>query len=380
MATVATHIDTHQTNNNVDYNLKLTDEELLDFTEEFRDMYEAGIYLVPMLRDIERATPNKGFSIVLSAIADSVQNGVEFSQALTKFPQIFEPYYIALIKAAETSGRWTKSHSDNGESQEGILDLLIAYIERRQQVKQRIKAGLLYPAIVAGLAIIAIAIFAFWILPALGQIFEALGPGSQGTIGSAMFYFGNLVINYWYLFPIAGIAIVAGIYYYFTTDSGKRLWNHWQLRLKVIGPIFQMMYLAEACWLMSTLFSAGLTPQVALGVVRGSVRNTEIAAAINHAADLLHDGVPFCDALKKSHPIFDGYTYQVLLVGQKTGNLASSLQLHGERSFKKLDRKIDMALRKLEPALIGLAGILVGILVIGFYSSIGEAIGRLSNR
>ncbi|MEW6734609.1 MAG: type II secretion system F family protein [Acidobacteriota bacterium] len=362
----------------IDVNLKLKDEELLTFTESCRDLYEAGVPINEILRQLQQATPNKRFALAIGLMVDDIENGKVLSQALERFPNAFGEDYRALIQAAEGSGKWTRRWNRQGELRDGILEMLIRYIKRRNSARERVKSGLIYPAMIGLAVIAALSIFAFYILPTLKIFFASLDTGGEKWILTrALFGVGDFITNYWWAIPIAAIAVILLSWYYFTSPEGRALWAKYQLRIKKIGPLFVKMNVGETMWLMGTLFSAGLTPQAVFDIVIQTARNPEIAQALRQAKEYLFQGISFCETLKKSHWAFDGHTYMVISTSQKSGRLGTALQNYAEQLFERVDRDLDRMVKMLEPILLIAAGVVVGLIVIAFYGTLSSAIGRV---
>lgn len=364
---------------NIDLSLIIKEEELLVFTESLRDMYEAGIPVSEVLIQLHHATVNKKFALAIRLLADDIENGKLLSEAMGRFPKVFGNDYRSLIRAAEQSGKWTRKRDKFGEMKEGILDMLISYIKRRNSARSKVKSGLIYPAFI-GVGIIAtLLVFAFYVLPALKDVFAQLAPAdSLGSLTKGMFFVGDIIEHYWWLFPVIISALVALAYFYWHSEQGKNWWMHYQLRMKALGPLFANIVLGESMWLMGTLFSAGLTPQETLDIIAQACRNDEIAKAILRAREYLFQGVTFCDALKKAHWLFDGQAYMVLSSAQKSGRLGVALQSYASQLFERIDQGVEHFIKMIEPVMLVLAGVVVGVIVIAYYGSISSLIGGLN--
>ncbi len=359
---------------------RVSDEELLVFTESYRDLYEAGIPVNQILRMLERTTPNRAFSDAIGSMAADVENGKMLSEAMSAYPEVFGEDYRSLISAAEKSGRWTRKQDRSGEVREGILDMLASYIKRRSRARERVISGLMYPLLICCALLVTIAAFAFYILPALRQIFVQIGPGQAGTMTTLLLWCGDFVERYWWATPPASFLVGVCVWNYSSSEDGKELWMRLQLRVKPISNIFVNLHLGETMWLMGTLFSAGLTPQEVLGILVESSSNREITRAMTQAREYLYDGISFCDALKKSHWLFDGHAYMVVSSAQKNGKLGTSLQNYAVQLFEKVDQNIDRTVKLIEPAIIVVTGTIVGLIVISYYSGLSAAVGNLAGR
>lgn len=363
---------------NIDQTLVISEDEVLTFTESLRELYEAGVPINEILRQLQQATTNKKFARALGLMVDDIENGKLLSETLARFPNSFGEDYRALVRAAEQSGKWTRKRDKYGEIREGILDMLIAYIKRRNSARERVKSGFVYPGIIAIAICVALLVFGFYVLPVLRSFFTALG-NQENTwfLTKMLFSFSDLAQKYWYLPPI--IAVFGGyfLWAFWKSEKGKMFWMSYQLRMRKVGPIFVQMHVGEVTWLMGTLFSAGLTPQEVLDILCQSVRNVEIAKALELAKEYLYQGISFCDALRKAHWVFDGQTYMVLSTAQKSGRLGVALQNYASQLFEKLDQNIDKVVKFIEPLLICIAGVIIGFIAIAFYGGISNAISNI---
>ncbi|KAF0248578.1 MAG: type IV pilus assembly protein PilC [bacterium] len=363
----------------IDTKLIVKDEELLIFTESCRDLYEAGVPINEMMRQLQQAMPNQKFAIGIGLMLDDLENGKLLSEAMGRFPKVFGNDYRSLIRAAEQSGKWTRKRDRFGEMKEGILDMLINYLKRRKGARDRVKAGLLYPSFIIVALLITIAVFAFFILPTLKELFLSINPDMlTGSITGLLFGAGDFINQYWWLVLIISTSGIGFLWKYWKSEAGQKLWTYYQLRVKGIAPVFVNMNVGEIMWLMGTLFSAGLTPQESLDILASSARNYEVSKALELAKEYLYQGIPFCDALKKAHWVFDGQTYMVLSSAQKSGRLGTTLQNYAGQLFEKVDQGVDRFIKMLEPAILCLAGLVVGLLVIGFYGGFSNAITKIN--
>src|SRR5262249_18445387 len=252
----------HSRTRNVDSTLSIKDEELLAFTESCRDLFEAGLPINEILCRLQTSTRNREFASAIESMVEDIENGKLLSEATARFPKVFGEDYRSLIEAAEKSGRWTRSRDRFGERQDGILEMLIRYIKRRKSTRERVKSGLVYPAMIATPVIAALCAFAFYILRALRQLFDQIGAKEDVWILTRiMFAFCDLAERYWWVMPTAIALIGYWLMRFWKYGRGRELWMKYQLRLKGIGPVFVRLHLGETMLLRGTLFAAGRTPQ-----------------------------------------------------------------------------------------------------------------------
>ncbi|MFY9224207.1 MAG: type II secretion system F family protein [Blastocatellia bacterium] len=349
--------------------------ELLRLTETIRDKAEAGFPIIQSLMDLEKIAKGN-LKLVLQVLANEMQNGKTLGESMKLFPKIFDPTYCALVSAGEEAGRLTKKPTPDG-IRPGTLDLLISHIKRTERAKSKIKSALVYPAIIGGFVIVALLIFAFFILPSLKEVFIALNLDKNfGTMSRLFFALGDFIQAYWYTVPI-GLGFAALGVWQFWKVQGKQLWHHYQFKLPVVKSLLTKYVVAETFSLMSIVLSSGLTSYNALSILQDTTKNKEVAKAFDLTSEYLRQGKTLAESLKQAHYIFDDDTYQILDSAEKTGKLDDILSNNATRLYEQIDNEIETLIGLIEPACLAIAGVVVGYLVISYYGTISSALANI---
>lgn len=366
--------------NDVDRTTKISKKVLLNFTQRLNELFRSGITLTDALDELINSAAKPSFKRVLESINADVRNGRPLSEAMSRFPNIFSPDYTALILAGERTGKFCRSKR-GGETEDGILDMLVKYLKRKGTARDKIKTGLTYPAIIGIVIVITLLIFSFFIFPAVKLIFEQIGVKKESIsiLTRFMLWFSDFTQEFWYVFPIAIVGLIVGFIYAAKSETGQKLWMHYQLRVPLLGSIFQKMSIGETYWLMGTLFAAGLTPQDVLGVALKAASNREISNSLERAKSDFHNGTSFCDAIRQCHTVFQGDAFTVLSSAQKTGNLDNSLQDYASQLFEQIDEEMQRLIQSIEPVMIIIGGVVVALIAISFYGGLSSAIGNLAS-
>jgi len=358
--------------------IKISTKWMLLLFEHLRDAQAAGLSIERMTYKVSESFPNKKIKALFKQIHPRVLGGENLSEVMRRFPVSFPSYVVELIAGCEESGKWNTVKSANGEIEAGILDLLINLLKRSDRTRRKLISGMIYPAIIAVFVIAAIGAFSFMVLPTIKEVFISLGVyKSLSFISIALFDLGDWVqLNYQFvpfiLFAFTGLAKLFWDYY------GKKLWQRYQLRIKIIDKVFINAHLAESFLLLGILLDAGITVVDGLRIVANASKNTEITGAFTWAADYSErEGLILTDALKKSHFIFNEEILYRISTGWETGKLPETLIAFSNQMFEKLDEEIDRFLGLIEPAMIATAGIAVAFLAISFYGSLSSAIANI---
>ena len=164
--------------------------EIMHFSRQMSAFVRGGIPLMDGIEVIADGTKNKRFRKILLEINEELHEGVPFADALAQHSTILPPYYLGIIRTAELTGRLDVA-----------LEQLSGYIERDLEAKSKIKAALMYPAVVLAMSIVTINILMIFVLPKFVDFFKDLG--AQLPLSTRMLMsVGNFSHNYWFVFPL----------------------------------------------------------------------------------------------------------------------------------------------------------------------------------
>jgi len=372
------------TDNTIYPNIKLNSKQHIMFAQAFNRHMDAGVSVQTYLSRTVELTEDKNFKFLLTKLYEYVSLGEPLSKAMARFPNAFPEFMISLFEAGEKSGNWTEKKANNGngkgksrKSDAAILPMLVEFLKRSHQAKTKLFMGIIYPAVILGALAVAIVIFSFFLLPVIKEIFVALQVyNSLNALNKGLFSLGEwLTVNYGVIpFLLLGLVVLAKLFWDFT---GRDLWQRYQIRIRGVRRIFAKILLAESLLLLSVLYAAGLTLIDSLTIVAKCCKNKEVAKCLGIARVHMENGHPLAYALENSHFLFDKETCYWIASGHDTGKLEESMENYARDLFQQVDDEIDVALKLIEPAMIVVGGVLIGLLLVSFYSAIGTALSNI---
>ncbi len=333
---------------------RVSRKDIVLFSRQLSIMFKSKIPLVEALRVLSVQTRDPGFKEKILELSEEVEGGTSFSGALFRHPEIFSSFYIAMVKAGEVSGTLSES-----------LEYLAGHLEREYHLTAKMKGALMYPSLIIFVVFLVLALMIFFVIPNLSGVLtetnQELPTVTKIVIGLSVF------LRQWGWLIILGIVILilAGFRYY-QTKKGKKFFDKTFLKLPVVGPFLKMINLARFAENLSTLISGGLPITSALQTVGEIIGNISYKEVIFEARDKVRKGEPISSVLVQSPEVFPPVFVQMILVGEKTGTLDSTLMNIVNFYKKEIDRTIDNLLSILEPALI----IFLGVIVAGLMLSI----------
>ncbi|MDO9168688.1 MAG: type II secretion system F family protein [Methylobacter sp.] len=335
---------------------KLSQKDIALFTGELATLLESGLPLdKSLLVLIDLTEDNERVSKLIGRVLDKVKGGSTLADALEKQSGIFSKFYLNMIRAGEAGGSL-------GE----VLTRLSDYLERSRELKETVSTALIYPAILLIMSLASLFVMLTFVVPQFSEMFESAGKAlpvsTQIVVGLA-----NWLQSYWWMLAL-GIVLITGYMNLQLADPvKKKVWDGRFLKLPLAGTIILHKETANISRTLGTLLGNGVSILAALVIVRETVDNLVLAAAIQDTEEQLKQGKNMSDALLEKG-IFPKMAMQMIKMGEETGRLEEMLLRVATIYDKQLRVSIQRMLALLEPALIitlGLmiAGIIVSILL-----------------
>lgn len=336
------------------YNKKITlfdrinAKDLSLFSRQLSVMFKAKVPLIESLDALSRQMKSPSFKEKIVSISGKVEGGISFSQALSAYPKLFSQFYIAMIKSGEVSGKLSE-----------VLSYLADHLEREYNLKAKTKGAMIYPALIFFVITMVIVLLITVIIPKLEAVF--LAGGQELPLPTRMVIgLSDFVIQYGWLMLIAlALLVFAGIKYY-TSNQGRMFFDRLFLRIPVVSKALKMVYLSRFAENISTLIRSGLPIAQSLEIVGEIIGNTSYRQAIMLAKDEVRKGEMISSVLDKYDNLFPPIFVQMVLVGEKTGTMDSTLMSLVDFYQKEVDRSMENLLRFIEPVMIVFMGVVVG--------------------
>lgn len=330
-------------------------KDIVSFTRQLAIMLKSNIPLVESFETIAHQTRKEGFQEKLLKIAESVGGGETISKSLAEFPEMFSPFYVGMLKSGEASGRIPES-----------LNYLADYLEKQQNFKNQVIAGLAYPGFVLvvffGIAIV----MCIFVIPNFEQVFADMEMElpilTQVVLGSANF------MKKWgmALFLILAVLIGAAIYLFRDEENKKKL-DKFLLDLPLVGNLMSKMLLSRIALNLSTLVAGGVPISQSLEITSDLVANDVYKTIILKAREGVRAGRPISSVLATYPKRFPFLFIQMVTIGEKTGRLESSLQNVVDLYEGEVNKSVEAMTKLLEPILIIILGIAVAVFALALF-------------
>ena len=341
---------------------KVKTADLSLFSKKISTMVKAGLPILDSFKMVEEQTENKRLKLIINQISKDLEAGTSLSKCFAKNPAVFDKIYVNMIKAGEASGKL-----------DIFLTKLTEILERREDIRRKIKSASFYPKI---LFFVAGGITVFMLLkvvPIFEEMYGGMGvplPGLTKMIISA----SNFVQSK------AGVMsfVILGLAYYLFGFANKRFpkfkrrIDKLSFKLPIFGNLIAQSIYARIALIMSNLVAAGVSVIETLEIVKETNDNLIVSDAIENVKRGIFSGVDLSKLFLKE-PVFPAQFGQLIAVGEKTGNLEEMFTSIANYYQEEFDNAVETLSTAIEPIMIVLIGTLIGFLLLAMYMPIFNA-------
>ena len=346
---------------------KIPKKKLSQFTRQLATLLAAGLPLVRSLRTLEKqAGKDLIVQNIIEDIANMVESGATFSEALAKHPKSFPKLYVNMVKAGEASG-----------AMETVLARLADFMEKSERLVRKVKGAMMYPSIVMVVAIAITYGLLIFVIPQFQAMFKDMMKGeplpdlTQFVINVSEFMQNNVWIC------IGGVvALVVSFILFNKTEKGGYIVDTVTLKMPPFGGLVTMTAVSAFSRTLSTLLNSGVSILQALEITRDTSSNAVVAKAVQNVHDVVKDGESMAKPIEQAK-IFPEMVIGMIEVGEETGALPDMLSRVADIYEDEVDTAVDGLTSMIEPLLIVFLAVVVGTIVIAMFMPLIKMISNM---
>ena len=330
-------------------------QELTIMTRQLATMISSGMTLLRAFYVLEEQCENPLLRETVSAVREDIEAGLNFSDALERHPKVYNPLYVAMVRAGEAGGVLEES-----------LDRISDQLEKDDSLRRQVKSAMAYPTVVLTFAFMVLIGLIAFIVPVFVGVFKDFG-GELPAITKFTVALSNFVTGQWYILVAVMVGTVVGFRKWKSSSWGRPQWD--QLRLRIpfkIGDTVQKIALARWSRTFSALYGAGVPIMQAIEVTGQTAGNAVVDRAMVAVIESVKSGGSIAAPLKDA-PIFPPMVAQMIAIGEETGNLDTMLSKVADFYEDQVAAAIKALTSILEPVMIVLVGAIVGFIVVAMY-------------
>lgn len=335
---------------NIKFFERVSNRDVVILSRQIATLFEAQVSALRVFRLLGSEAPNPVLRRVLDEVSNDLQGGNSIAKALSKHPKVFSAFYVNMVKAGEESGKLDE-----------VFMFLADYLERTYEVTSKAKNALIYPAFVVFTFVVVMILMLTMVIPRISDILIESGQSipiyTRIVLGISSFF-----VNYG-IFLL--ILLVVGGYFlirYIRTDEGEYAFDRFKLSVPYIGDLYRKLYLSRLADNMNTMLASGIPIIKSLEVTADVVDNRVYKEILTDAAESIRGGGAVSDALEK-HSEIPGIMIQMMRIGEETGELGEILKTLARFYRKEVNNAVDTLVGLIEPVMIVLLGLGVGVLL-----------------
>ncbi len=333
----------------LNYSSGPTQKDILDFTTQLAVMIRAGISLRAAMEGIADQVANPKFRKILMSIKTDVESGKQFSEAISRYPKLFGPLYVNMVRASEMSGSFAR-----------MLDRIAAYITQQIETRKMVIGASIYPGIIASMAVLVTIFLLTFVLPRFAGVFkgkeEVLPWPTKFLMGLS-----DWMVNYWWVVIVVLVGAVGGFWIFVRTDVGRFWWDKTKLAMPLLKRMFRALYISRSLHTMAELLNAGVPMLDTLAITGDISGNLLFKKMWRNVYAAVKQGKKLQSQLTRS-VLLPRSVVQMISAGEESGRLGEVLEEVSAYYSKALRDAIKAVTSMIEPIMIILMGSVVGFI------------------
>jgi type IV pilus assembly protein PilC len=303
---------------------------------------------------------------LLIEIRENLSKGKPFYATFVKYSRYFSSVFINLIKAGEASG-----------SLEKVFEDLSVSLGKEQELRNRVRAALIYPIILLTAAFFILILLVTFALPRIARVFLEGGikpPPFSRLVFSVGLFLGKYV---WLIFPVIIVSVIASWYFFSRTTTGRKLVGQLLLRLPIVNILIKRVALQRFASTFSSLLRAGLPLIEALEITADAVGSEELKSSLLRISkEGITKGLTVGDAFKRE-PYFPKAVTNLMAISERAGHMEDVLETLSDFYSSEIDSSLKILVSFLEPVLLVLIGLVVAVIALAIITPIYQLVSSI---
>jgi len=333
---------------------RIKQSEVVMFAYKFGGMYSAGLSILRCLETLEQQAENQSFRYIIADIRQEMETGSSLGKAFGKYRNIFSDFFLGMLEAGESGGKLAEA-----------LEMSAAYLEKRADLKRKVKSAFAYPVVVGIMCFVVVVCLLLFVVPVFSKLYEQLHVALPGPT-QVLVALSSLLRDKWWGILIFGSGTAIVLRWLSRNPHTRAKWDAFKLNMPVFAKLNRMVVVSHFMRTFSMLASVGVSLSRALEVASQVAHNHKMSEIAKELQEAIEAGKPISSSLE-NYDIFPPMIKQMAFSGEEVGDLASMLNKGVDFLDKDIERVISALIVKLEPALTVIMGVIVGFLLMGVY-------------
>ncbi len=347
--------------------VRVKPKQLTTFTRQLATLVNAGLPLLRGLQVLQKQEKNPKLKRAVGEMAESIESGSTFAEALAQQPRIFNRLFVSMVKAGEIGGVL-----------DVVLSRLAEFHEKAQRIKGKIVSAMVYPIVVLIMATAILTFLMVFIIPKFQDIFSDLLQGEPlPALTRFVMAVSQTMTRRLWVVGLVIVALVVVVKLIGRSKIGRLVIDNVKLRMPIFGILIRKTAIARFSRTLGTLMTSGVPVLQALNIVRDTVNNEVVGRAVGLVHDSVKEGENMAPPIEASGA-FPPMVVSMVEVGEETGELPEMLMKIADSYDDDVDNTVVGLTSIIEPILIIFLAVIVGTIVIALFLPLISIIGKLS--
>lgn len=344
---------------------KINRKDLINFCFHMEQMTAAGVPILDGLSDLRDSTDNPRFREVIADLIENIEGGSQLSEAMERYPIVFDKTFTSLITAGENSGELSEVFKNLSDS-----------LKWQDELSAQTKKILMYPAFVSIIVLGVTFFLMIYLVPQLTSFIKNMG--QELPIHTRVLIFvSDIFIHYWYVMLALPVAVWIGATLLLKNSAQARYKaDEYKLRIWMIGPVLHKIILARFVTFFALMYASGITILDCIRLSEEIVNNEMIEAGLRRAGRLMSEGQGVASAFEATG-VFPPLIIRMLKVGEATGSLDTALRNVSYFYNRDIKEMIEKVQALIEPVMTVVLGLLLGWIMISVLGPIYDTISKM---
>ncbi len=339
--------------------------ELITFCFHMEQLTRAGVPILEGLVDLRDSLDHLRFREVIANVIEDIEGGQQLSQALSAHPKIFDPIFVNLLRAGESSGQLPE-----------VLKNLVDTLKWQDELAAQTKKIILYPAFVGTVIMGVVFFLMIYLVPQLVKFIQNM----QQTLPwntKVLIWISDIFVNYWYLILLTPVYVLLGLYAWKKLDPAYQYrLDQYKLKIPVIGPVLKKIILSRFANYFALMYGAGISILDCIRILQGVVGNMVVAEALGDVTNEISEGQGVSASFERTR-LFPALVIRMLRVGENTGGLDTALFNVSYFYNRDVKESIDRVQSLIEPVMTVVLGLLLGFVMLSVLGPIYDLISKI---
>ena len=345
---------------------KVKPKDVVILSRQIATLFEAQVSALKAFTMLAANTENKLLGRKLTQIGDDLQAGISISGALSRHPDVFSDFYVNMVKVGEETGKLNQTFLH-----------LADYLDRQYALTSKTRNALIYPAFVIITFFVVMTLMFTVVIPKLSSII--LDSGQEVPFFTKIVIgISNLFVHYGFFILIFLVLLGIWIWRLSSTPKGKVYLDTLRLSTPAVGNLYKKLYLSRITDNLNTMLSSGVPIVRSIDITAEVVGSLLYKEVLGEVADSVKSGIALYAALEKHGEQMPGIMVQMVMVGEETGSLGPILKTLTDFYKREVDDAVDTLVGLIEPVMIVVLGLGVGLLLVSVLMPIYNMAGSIS--